>query len=154
MHRAAYTQFWRASEGHSVEAAERRWWGFSALGFSLSTYCYFPSGNHWPMSTRPKRFSLYWSHGKKAPRWWGFSALVFSHSTYCYFPSGIPGLCQPAQSTWRYTEAVEIHLFGWRGFSALDRWYSICGTRTPGGTRRNLGGYVKLKKKYIYIVSW
>jgi hypothetical protein len=28
----------------------------------------------------------------------------------------------------------------------LDQWYSTWGTRTPGGTRRHLRGYVKSKK--------
>jgi hypothetical protein len=32
----------------------------------------------------------------------------------------------------------------------LDQWYSTWGTRTPGGTRRHLKGYVKLKKTEIY----
>ena len=32
----------------------------------------------------------------------------------------------------------------------LDQWYSTWGTRTPGGTRRHLRGYVKFKtNKYI-----
>jgi hypothetical protein len=32
----------------------------------------------------------------------------------------------------------------------LHQWYSTLGTRTPGGTRRHLRGYVKLKiNKYI-----
>jgi hypothetical protein len=33
----------------------------------------------------------------------------------------------------------------------LDQWYSTGGTRTPGGTRRHLRGYVKFKIS-IYIL--
>ena len=36
---------------------------------------------------------------------------------------------------------------------ALKQWYSTWGTRTSGGTRRHLRGYVKLKKKDKYIIS-
>jgi hypothetical protein len=34
----------------------------------------------------------------------------------------------------------------------LDQWYSTWGTRTPGGTRRHLRGYVKLKKNIYYFM--
>jgi hypothetical protein len=34
---------------------------------------------------------------------------------------------------------------------AIDQWYSTGGTRTPGGTRRHLRGYVKFKIS-IYIL--
>jgi hypothetical protein len=33
----------------------------------------------------------------------------------------------------------------------LKQWYSTWGTRTPGGTRRHLRGYVKLKYIRVYI---
>jgi hypothetical protein len=37
------------------------------------------------------------------------------------------------------------------GTDCLKQRYSTWGTRTPGGTRRHLRGYVKLKKKkYIH----
>jgi hypothetical protein len=44
------------------------------------------------------------------------------------------------------------HLF-FSSFSGLEQWYSTWGTRTLGGTRRHLRGYVKFKKYiYIYII--
>jgi hypothetical protein len=39
---------------------------------------------------------------------------------------------------------------GFEVWRLLDQWYLTWGTRTPGGTRRHLRGYVKLKK-YIYF---
>jgi hypothetical protein len=35
----------------------------------------------------------------------------------------------------------------------LDQWYSTWGTRTPGGTRRHLRGYVKFKKIYYFMIN-
>jgi hypothetical protein len=40
----------------------------------------------------------------------------------------------------------------WRDI--LDQWYSTWGTRTPGGTRRHLRGYVKFKKNYNNIIIY
>ena len=36
---------------------------------------------------------------------------------------------------------------------ALGQWYSTWGTRTPGGMRRHLRGYVKLKKIYYFMIN-
>jgi hypothetical protein len=36
------------------------------------------------------------------------------------------------------------------GTGAIMQWFSTWGMRTPGGTRKHLGGYVKFKKIYIY----
>ena len=39
---------------------------------------------------------------------------------------------------------------GGAGFAyRLEQWYSTWGTRTPGGTRRHVRGYVKFKKNII-----
>jgi hypothetical protein len=35
----------------------------------------------------------------------------------------------------------------------LGQWYSTWGTRTPGGSRRRLRGYVKLKKMFIININ-
>jgi hypothetical protein len=36
--------------------------------------------------------------------------------------------------------------------SYLEQWFSTWGTRTPGGTRRHLRGYVKFKKYIHYFM--
>jgi hypothetical protein len=40
-----------------------------------------------------------------------------------------------------------------KDYNDLNQWYSTWGTRTPGGTRRHLRGYVKLKKLYYFMMN-
>jgi hypothetical protein len=57
-----------------------------------------------------------------------------------------PTLCQARPWWFMLMLNYHLHLGLSRGLCPLDQWYSTWGTRTPGGTRRHLKGYVKLKK--------
>jgi hypothetical protein len=48
-------------------------------------------------------------------------------------------------------QAAGCRVFGRRLLHQLGQWYSTWGTRIPGGTRRHLRGYVKLKEINILL---
>jgi hypothetical protein len=79
---------------------------------------------------------------------------LFYHSCICLYNFLIPS-CDLISALYPYPIQYYNPLHKWKphlccfGYFLIDQWSSTWGARTPGGTRRHIRGYVKLRKDII-----